>query len=249
MAAIAGGLGIGAGVGISSVALAPFNAANTFMGSAFFGYGMILGERYMYQADWPKIQARLENGEKIENIIQEYTGRFTAVVMKEAKIIFDTVTQEFIAIMKEAAGIKEPGGFTVTTETGTGETAPPPTDTGQHTHYVQGKGVQSHETAHIVTDTETGKVTTEPTNITSTPSDSEIILKSIGKIRNSFRYSVKKWSIWAARPNSIPKIYDKVGAQWYNSEKAALDYANLVWEPVNYNHKTVGVAIYYYLKT
>ncbi len=102
MSAIAGGVGIGAGVGVSSVALAPFNAANTFMGSAFFGYGMILGERYMYQSDWPKIQARLENGEKIENIIQEYTGTFTAVVMKEAKIIFDTVTREFIAIMQQA---------------------------------------------------------------------------------------------------------------------------------------------------
>ncbi len=102
MSAIAGGVGIGAGVGVSSVALAPFNAANTFMGSAFFGYGMILGERYMYQSDWPKIQQRLENGEKIENIIQEYTGTFTAVVMKEAKIIFDTVTREFIEIMKAA---------------------------------------------------------------------------------------------------------------------------------------------------
>lgn len=100
--AILGGASIGAGVGVSSVALAPFNAANTFMGSAFFGYGMILGERYAYQEDWPKIQARLVNGEKIENIIQEYTGVFTAVVMKEAKIIFDTVTREFIQIMKEA---------------------------------------------------------------------------------------------------------------------------------------------------
>ncbi len=100
--AVAGGAAIGAGVGVSSVALAPFNAANTFMGSAFFGYGMILGERYMYQADWPKIQQRLENGEQIENIIQEYTGTFTAVVMKEAKIIFETVTREFIAIMAEA---------------------------------------------------------------------------------------------------------------------------------------------------
>ncbi len=100
--AILGGASIGAGVGVSSVALAPFNAANTFMGSAFFGYGMILGERYMYQADWPKIQARLEHGEQIENIIQEYTGTFTAVVMKEAKIIFETVTREFIAIMNEA---------------------------------------------------------------------------------------------------------------------------------------------------
>ncbi len=102
MSGVGVGVGIGAGVGVSSVALAPFNAANTFMGSAFFGYGMILGERYAYQADWPKIQARLENGEQIENIIQEYTGRFTAVVMKEAKIIFTSVTEEFIDIMTNA---------------------------------------------------------------------------------------------------------------------------------------------------
>ncbi len=102
MSGIGVGVGIGAGVGVSSVALAPFNAANTFMGSAFFGYGMILGERYAYQADWPKIQARLENGEKIENIIQEYTGRFSAVVMKEAKIIFESVTEEFIDIITNA---------------------------------------------------------------------------------------------------------------------------------------------------
>ncbi len=102
-AAIGGGVGIGAGVGVSSVALMPFNTANTFLGSAFFGYGMILGERYMYQADWPKIQQRLENGEKIENIIQEYTGRFTAVVMAEAKIIFNSVTQEMLSMMREAA--------------------------------------------------------------------------------------------------------------------------------------------------
>ncbi len=101
-AAIGGGVGIGAGVGVSSVALMPFNTANTFLGSAFFGYGMILGERYMYQADWPKIQQRLENGEKIENIIQEYTGRFTAVVMAEAKIIFNSVTQEMLSMMKQA---------------------------------------------------------------------------------------------------------------------------------------------------
>ncbi len=72
------------------------------MGSAFFGYGMILGERYAYQADWPKIQARLENGEKIENIIQEYTGRFTAVVMKEAEIIFSNITTQFGEIMISA---------------------------------------------------------------------------------------------------------------------------------------------------
>ncbi len=131
MSAIAGGAAIGAGVGISSVALMPFNAANTFLGSAFFGYGMILGERYMYQADWPKIQQRLENGEKIENIIQEYTGRFTAVVMAEAKIIFDSVTSEMLQIMKTALlgttgtqNTPEGTTLTVTTEQ-TGETPSP----------------------------------------------------------------------------------------------------------------------------
>ncbi len=129
---IGGGLAIGAGVGISSVALAPFNAANTFLGSAFFGYGMILGERYMYQADWPKIQQRLENGEQIENIIQEYTGRFTATVMKEAKIIFDTVTQEFISIMAEALRSATAGNEQLTAEQerrrsrGGGSSQPPP---------------------------------------------------------------------------------------------------------------------------
>ncbi len=130
MSSVGVGLGIGAGVGISSVALAPFNAANTFMGSAFFGYGMILGERYMYQADWPKIQARLENGEKIENIIQEYTGTFTAVVMKEAKIIFDTVTTEFIEIMQKAIADTIPQPVTQPT-TGPGIGDPRRTSPGQ----------------------------------------------------------------------------------------------------------------------
>ncbi len=156
MSAIAGGAAIGAGVGLSSVALMPFNAANTFLGSAFFGYGMILGERYMYQADWPKIQQRLENGEKIENIIQEYTGTFTAVVMKEAKIIFDSVSAEMAEIIKDALGLGAPtvGSTTldVTVEPSpTSDTDPAPVpivDTGEHTHYVQGKGVVPHSEAH-----------------------------------------------------------------------------------------------------
>ncbi len=152
MSAIAGGAAIGAGVGVSSVALMPFNAANTFLGSSFFGYGMIFGERYMYQSDWPKVQQRLENGEKIENIIQEYTGRFTAVVMSEAKIIFDSVTREMIDIMKSAllgtTGTGTPGNTTldVTVEKPPGpQPAPKPIiDSGEHTHYKQGVGVISH---------------------------------------------------------------------------------------------------------
>ncbi len=142
--AILGGLGIGAGVGASTVALAPFNAANTFMGSAFFGYGMILGERYMYQADWPKIQARLEHGEKIENIIQEYTGTFSAVVMKEAKIIFESVTQQFMKYIEERISGDIPP-VTITTEGGTGEIPEPFVDTGGST------SIKQDETGDVTT--------------------------------------------------------------------------------------------------
>ncbi len=154
--AVAGGLGIGAGVGISSVALMPFNTANTFLGSAFFGYGMILGERYMYQADWPKIQQRLENGEKIENIIQEYTGRFTAVVMAEAKIIFNSVTQEMVDIMKAAAGISGVDDTTLTVETegGTGAAPTPIVDTGEST------SIKQDETGTVTTTVTTSKIIT-----------------------------------------------------------------------------------------
>ncbi len=153
MSAIAGGLGIGAGVGLSSVALMPFNAANTFLGSTFFGYGMILGERYMYQADWPKIQARLEHGEKIENIIQEYTGVFTAVVMKEAKIIFDSVTQEMLQIMKDTIFKATPENTTldVTVETPT-EPQPEPepfVDTGEKVSIKQTKTPVNFSDLHI----------------------------------------------------------------------------------------------------
>lgn len=97
-AAPAAGLGIGLGAGSAaggsavSVAMLPFNAVNNFLGSGFFGYGMIMGERYAYQNDWPKIQKRLENGELIFNIMHEYTGTFAAVMMAEARIIMADVT-------------------------------------------------------------------------------------------------------------------------------------------------------------
>jgi len=170
MSAIAGGLGIGAGVGVSSVALAPFNAANTFLGSAFFGYGMILGERYMYQEDWPKIQQRLVNGEKIENIIQEYTGVFTATVMKEAKIIFDTVTQEFIKIMQEAIASTNATTLTVTTgkevtqqarrgRTTTPQPTPTTTPTGKITGGTQtGSSIQQFAASRQGTDVTIDKI-------------------------------------------------------------------------------------------
>ncbi len=104
-------LGIGAGIGgaATNVALMPFNAANNLLGSAFFGYGMIIGERYAYQEDWPKIQARLEKGANINSIMHEYAGRFSAMVMSEAKAVYEITVREMSAYIKEAVGIASQG--------------------------------------------------------------------------------------------------------------------------------------------
>ncbi len=237
--AIAGGAGIGAGVGVSSVALAPFNAANTFMGSAFFGYGMILGERYMYQADWPKIQQRLENGEKIENIIQEYTGRFTAVVMAEAKIIFESVTKEFIEIMRksfapegtimhdmlDALGIHE-GHETTSTTT----TAPPPTS----------------ETSGGTT----GGVTLPPTEIPKT--DAQLIQESFGKIRSAVSNGALRYSIWSHIGRTGNAYTDWVKISGTNTFErnlsAAKAYGHTAWPTTSYYLKIIGNEWYYLLK-
>ncbi len=122
---VGAGLGLGAGAGgaASQVALLPFNAANNFIGSAYFGYGMIIGERYAYQADWPKIQARLEAGEEITSIMHEYAGVFTAMVMKEAQIVFESL-QEGLAQMMAAV---LDGQATLGSENTT--TSPPSTET------------------------------------------------------------------------------------------------------------------------
>ncbi len=103
-AGVGAGLGLGAGAGgaVSQIGLLPFNAANNMIGSAYFGYGMILGERYMYQRDWPRVQERLDNGESIGAIMHEYTGTFTAMVMDEAKIIFDTLHEGMAQMMADA---------------------------------------------------------------------------------------------------------------------------------------------------
>ncbi len=113
----AAGVGVGIGAGAAaggsavSVAMMPFNAVNNFLGSGFFGYGMIIGERYAYQNDWPKIQERLEKGEKIFDIMHEYTGTFSAVMMAEAKIIMQDVSEFVHELMTTFAGGKdEPSG-------------------------------------------------------------------------------------------------------------------------------------------
>lgn len=107
------GLSVGAGAALGSAAIMPlmmpFNAANNFLGSAYFGYGMIIGERYAYQEDWPKIQKRLLAGENINSIMHEYAGRFSAMVMAEAKAIYETTATKMFDYIAEAMNLGNKG--------------------------------------------------------------------------------------------------------------------------------------------
>ncbi len=96
-------VGIGAAVAGASVAsagvnvlFAPYTAANNFIGSFFFGYGMILGERLMYQQDWPRIQERLAKGEQLFNIQNDYTREALNMITKQALEIKMAVNDEFL---------------------------------------------------------------------------------------------------------------------------------------------------------
>ncbi len=111
-AAGVGGLAGAAGGSLALIAMAPLNAANNFIGSYYFGYGMIAGERDMYQEDWPKIKARLDKGEAFAAIWEEYVTRNTSGVMSNAgqiviqvreewnKIVFDYLQSLPIALQK-----------------------------------------------------------------------------------------------------------------------------------------------------
>jgi len=88
-----------AGAGLVQLALAPLYAANNYIGSYFFGSGMILGERDMYQEDWPKIKLRLDKGESFISIIEEQTINNTTAIMGNAKNIVMVVKEEWNRIV------------------------------------------------------------------------------------------------------------------------------------------------------
>ncbi len=92
MSIAAGAVAGAIGGGLAVTVLAPLSAANNFIGSFFFGNGMIVGERKAYQEDWPKIKARLDKGESFISILEEYTTENTTAVMQTAKMVLDTVT-------------------------------------------------------------------------------------------------------------------------------------------------------------
>ncbi len=108
VAGAGGGLSAGAGGAVVNLALISYSAANTFINSYYFGYGMILGERDMYQNDWPKIQDRLEKGETFLRILEEKMREKTAAIMSLAGDIQLTVDTNYSAIMLQRL-LEKPG--------------------------------------------------------------------------------------------------------------------------------------------
>ncbi len=100
--ALASGAVAGAiGGGVAITVLAPLTAANNFIGSFFFGDGMIIGERKAYQHDWPKIKKRLDNGEDFITILEEYTIDNTTAVMSTAKQIIQVVKPIWFEMVRD----------------------------------------------------------------------------------------------------------------------------------------------------
>ncbi len=91
----AGLLGGAIGGGLAVTVLAPLTAANNFLGSYFFGSGMILGERQMYQDDWIKIKKRLDEGESFLVILEEVMKPNTQAVMQMARETVIAVSAEW----------------------------------------------------------------------------------------------------------------------------------------------------------
>ncbi len=98
-AAGAGILGGAIGGGLAVTVLAPLTAANNFLGSYFFGSGMILGERQMYQDDWIKIKKRLDAGESFLVILEEVMKPNTQAVMQMARETVIAVSVEWNKIV------------------------------------------------------------------------------------------------------------------------------------------------------
>ncbi len=102
MSTIIGGAIAGAvGGGLAVTVLAPLTAANNFLGSYFFGSGMILGERQMYQDDWIKIKKRLDAGESFLVILEEVMKPNTQAVMQMARETVIAVADEWNDIVLE----------------------------------------------------------------------------------------------------------------------------------------------------
>ncbi len=96
---LGGALAGAVGGGLAVTVLAPLTAANNFLGSYFFGSGMILGERQMYQDDWIKIKKRLDAGESFLTVLEEVMKPNTQAIMQMARDTVIAVSEEWNQIV------------------------------------------------------------------------------------------------------------------------------------------------------
>ncbi len=82
---VAAGAALGGTVGTSvgTVATMPLHVANNIVSSGPYGWALVMGERYAYY-DFENIRPRLEKGEKINDILQEYARPFMDALTKTA---------------------------------------------------------------------------------------------------------------------------------------------------------------------
>ncbi len=93
------GLAAGFGGMIAMIAFAPLTAVNNFLGSYYFGSGMILGERKMYQNDWIAIKKELDSGTPFINVLENVMKDSTQGVMVTAEKTLTDIAPEWNRIV------------------------------------------------------------------------------------------------------------------------------------------------------
>ncbi len=100
MAFVGGLIGASIGSAIAMLVFAPLTAVNNFLGSYYFGSGMILGEREMYQERWPQIKKELDKGRSFIDVLEEVMKESTQGVMNSAERTLTDIKPEWERIVK-----------------------------------------------------------------------------------------------------------------------------------------------------
>ncbi len=100
MAFVGGLVGASIGSAIAMLVFAPLTAVNNYLGSYYFGSGMILGEREMYQERWPQIKKELDKGRSFIEVLEEVMKESTQGVMNSAERTLTQIKPEWERIVK-----------------------------------------------------------------------------------------------------------------------------------------------------
>ncbi len=99
-ALIGGLLGASFGSALAMLVFAPLTAVNNFLGSYYFGSGMILGEREMYQERWIQIKKELDKGTPFINVLEDVMRESTQGVMSSAERTLTQIKPEWERMVK-----------------------------------------------------------------------------------------------------------------------------------------------------